>query len=874
MANKPNNPSLWSRAKSLARQKFDVYPSAYANGWAAKWYKGKGGTWRKAEYGMEVMEEGGVPDNEGFNALPERVQQMIISRMEQGGEKMPPEIARARFAAAGNMDQMSDYGYAYGGMTYPFMADGGEPNGGMALGQMAAVQDKMNKLLQFVKPDDNLDPWIASKLAVMDHSADAIADYMMYNPEAQQEDQMMANGGYVVSRSNDRKGKTHKVTGPDGTVKYFGDSKLGQHPKDPGRKKAFYARHKKNLAGNPYFRAFARKTWEEGGEIEEMKNGGSTYANGVWYQEGGQNQDSIVENITEIFDPTGISSWDDVYRSYKKSGFSPETNLEIFGAIPLLGKVAKAGQYLGKLGKAAAVTARQKNNVKAVSKGLQAAPYIGRGTDGAQAAQSLPSAPIMPNFGMDNMPFGMGGYIPDLSKYQSKGQVDENDTDYIQSMFSMEQPQKMPALNPIPGSMPPQVNYNGKQQAYLSDMYGSGMMTFDNKQQMDLTGQGVNNYAWDSYGQNQSASGKTAAMREADKPFQIEQQEAINPIYGDVEKLQGMLNVASRKDLKSSVQEFNNTYGSDMKVPGSYMGADGKKATRRINNLSDFLRKGISTASGVTDVFNMRKGKREQEWRDRNLGSTSSLYPVVPENMSGNRGDYVVTGSRYGDFRPDEKTVNLGQYTGKFYPQSNMQFGGGIIDEQLSLPEELMQDPAASMEIPEESNAAYENNTTPVNFNLTKDYKEYATIANNFIKQVNPDTDITGEMLAYGAQMAEKKYGKTVPVELALAQLQQEGYLAKTNKPNRPQRTKNPFNVGNTDDGSNIPHNDLQSGIDSYYKLMATNYLSTRTPDQLLQNFVNKSGNRYASAENYESSLRNIIAKINKTRQTKFEAAL
>ena len=45
--NVPTNPKLWSRAKALAKSKFDVYPSAYANGWAAKWYKGKGGGWRK-----------------------------------------------------------------------------------------------------------------------------------------------------------------------------------------------------------------------------------------------------------------------------------------------------------------------------------------------------------------------------------------------------------------------------------------------------------------------------------------------------------------------------------------------------------------------------------------------------------------------------------------------------------------------------------------------------------------------------------------------------------------------------------------------------------------------------------------------------------
>lgn len=47
--NKPTNPKLWARAKSLAKSKFKVYPSAYANGWAAKWYKKNGGGWRKAK---------------------------------------------------------------------------------------------------------------------------------------------------------------------------------------------------------------------------------------------------------------------------------------------------------------------------------------------------------------------------------------------------------------------------------------------------------------------------------------------------------------------------------------------------------------------------------------------------------------------------------------------------------------------------------------------------------------------------------------------------------------------------------------------------------------------------------------------------------
>ena len=54
--NVPTNPALWSRAKALAKKKFDVYPSAYANGWAAKWYKSKGGSWKKEE-SVEIEEK-------------------------------------------------------------------------------------------------------------------------------------------------------------------------------------------------------------------------------------------------------------------------------------------------------------------------------------------------------------------------------------------------------------------------------------------------------------------------------------------------------------------------------------------------------------------------------------------------------------------------------------------------------------------------------------------------------------------------------------------------------------------------------------------------------------------------------------------------
>ena len=58
--NTPTSPDKWARAKSAAKSKFAVYPSAYANAWASKKYKSMGGGWKstseevdKGEYDYE-----------------------------------------------------------------------------------------------------------------------------------------------------------------------------------------------------------------------------------------------------------------------------------------------------------------------------------------------------------------------------------------------------------------------------------------------------------------------------------------------------------------------------------------------------------------------------------------------------------------------------------------------------------------------------------------------------------------------------------------------------------------------------------------------------------------------------------------------------
>ena len=58
--NVPTNPSKWAYYKGQAKKKFDVYPSAYANAWAAKQYKAAGGKWRKEESVLKL--ESGLLD--------------------------------------------------------------------------------------------------------------------------------------------------------------------------------------------------------------------------------------------------------------------------------------------------------------------------------------------------------------------------------------------------------------------------------------------------------------------------------------------------------------------------------------------------------------------------------------------------------------------------------------------------------------------------------------------------------------------------------------------------------------------------------------------------------------------------------------------
>jgi len=161
--NKPTNPELWSRAIAQAKSKFDVYPSAYANGWASKWYKSKGGGWKT------VSEDSETKSNlKTFKQISELVKFDVkndlnsldkISFVKKHG--LTKSVARQKLTTEAK--EKTEYDY----------------EGDMARGQLQSIISNAQRVHDMLKDDTNIAEWVQSKITLAEDYISTVANYMM-----------------------------------------------------------------------------------------------------------------------------------------------------------------------------------------------------------------------------------------------------------------------------------------------------------------------------------------------------------------------------------------------------------------------------------------------------------------------------------------------------------------------------------------------------------------------------------------------------------------------------------------------------------------------------------------------------------------------
>ena len=103
--NVPTSPEKWARAKSAAKSKFAVYPSAYANGWASKKYKAMGGGWKSVSENHIAIAMGRMLDDEGSMVLDQldqlqRACNMIRTHIGKDTTKQLPAWVQSKITLA------------------------------------------------------------------------------------------------------------------------------------------------------------------------------------------------------------------------------------------------------------------------------------------------------------------------------------------------------------------------------------------------------------------------------------------------------------------------------------------------------------------------------------------------------------------------------------------------------------------------------------------------------------------------------------------------------------------------------------------------------------------------------------------------------
>ena len=159
--NVPTSPEKWAQAKAQAKAKFDVYPSAYANGWAAKKYKAMGGGWKSVSEESQV-DEGAVPAKE----------KTVTVRHKTSGKELVVTAEKAKQL------KQHDYHPIKEAIKDKFDIGEYDQEGDMAKSDLRSIIANAKRVHDMLEDNDNLPEWVQSKITKAEDYMSTVANYM------------------------------------------------------------------------------------------------------------------------------------------------------------------------------------------------------------------------------------------------------------------------------------------------------------------------------------------------------------------------------------------------------------------------------------------------------------------------------------------------------------------------------------------------------------------------------------------------------------------------------------------------------------------------------------------------------------------------
>lgn len=146
-----------------------------------------------------------------------------------------------------------------------------------------------------------------------------------------------------------------------------------------------------------------------------------------------------------------------------------------------------------------------------------------------------------------------------------------------------------------------------------------------------------------------------------------------------IDELGNIINTGSKRDIKNAINQFNTDFKTSIKKPGLFgMGVKSRENMQDLSNTFNNIGKGIKFGTALGSAFTDIYKKNNKKYF-----TSDDLNTAV----AGEDGDYVTTGSRFGEFRPNDYVVNKGmfaQYGGenqeimkiRITKQPSMAYGG------------------------------------------------------------------------------------------------------------------------------------------------------------------------------------------------------